>query len=110
MRMGIGELKELLGLILSVGEAIESVGGSKGLSAVLKFLPVIPRLGPGLGNINLVIPEIKDLSEEERSELKAFVSSDFDLKDESIEASIEQALYVLIDLSQLIQVLNVAKK
>jgi hypothetical protein len=73
---------------------------------LIKFVPLIPKIGPALRDIGDIPPEYLELSDVERADLKAFVVEQLDLTDKGAEVAIEQALAVVIDLSQLFQSLQ----
>lgn len=100
--------KQILGLVLALTADIEAISAQQldGFSAILKFVPLIPKIGPALRDIKQVVPEYRDLDDNERAELKAYVQSELDLIDDNVEVAIEMALSVAIDLSQLVQALQ----
>lgn len=103
--MGINAIKEILSLVFGLVNVIDDVAVNHlgGLAAVLRFIPIIPKVAPALHDISLVIPQLKDMSDAERAELKAFVASEFNISDDKLELTIEQVLDVAIDLSVLLK-------
>ena len=103
---GIQETKELVGFVLSVGEGVAALAdGGVSFSDVVKFVEAARRAPAGIGGVGMVLPELKDLDEAEKAELKKFVEEDFDIPQDSVELAIEAAFKVGIDLSDLLKLL-----
>lgn len=105
-KMGIAELKSVIGLGLALGELVESLADGVGLSDIGSLLSVAKKVSPAITAIKsgLLLPELKDLSDLEKAELKSYVANEFVLKNESLELAIEKGLHVAIDLSELLKV------
>ena len=101
-------IKEAAALVLPLVKIIEDVAGEQlsGFSALIKFVPLISKIGPALRDLKDVPLEYADLTDVERVELKAYVHEQLDLSDDNTEAVVEQVLDVVIDLSQLFQSLQ----
>jgi len=103
-KVGIVDLKEVVGFGLTLGETIYGV--FDGIDAVdaMNLMELIKRAPGAIKDIGLVIPQALDLDDEERAELKAFVEADFDIPSDKIESAIETALSVVIDLTKLLAI------
>jgi hypothetical protein len=106
-KLGIEQTKEVLGLGLSVGQLIAGLSDGIGIKDIGALVSVIKRVPSAISAIKSgqIIPELKDLEDSEKSELKSYVSANFDIDDDKIEAAVEAGLYVAIDLSDLIKVI-----
>jgi hypothetical protein len=107
-KLGTAEVKSVLALALSLGRLIESLSDGIGLGDIGALLSCAKKVSPAIGAFKsgLVIPELKDLSDEEKADLKAFVSSEFDLQDDNIEFAVEKGLSIAIDLCDLLKVVG----
>lgn len=105
------ELKELSALVLGVTEVIFTIAEKKlgTIGAIIKFLPLIPKIAPAVNGLNLLVEEIKAMDEDQKEELKEWLAAEFDISDDETEATIEMVLGVVVDLSGLLQ-LEVAKR
>jgi len=88
---GIEGLKALADLVVALGECYDAVmaDGKVSKKDIFHLGGIIPEtlaLAPAAGNIPA---EVKDLSADERNELVAYFVVQFDLENESAEASIE---------------------
>lgn len=103
---GITELKELLAFGFKLQKAIMSSledGKVNVLMDAPKFLPALLAAPKAFGGVNLILKEIGDLSDEERAELVAYVSSEFDITDDQLEYLIEDTLDELLRLVKIAQ-------
>lgn len=105
MSLGIQEVKDVVKMGLAIGELVDGLSDGIGLSDIGPALKAAKAVKPAIDALKSgqLLPELKDLSEEERVELKEFVSVEFDLRDDALEAAIEKGLQIAIDLSKLIQ-------
>jgi hypothetical protein len=87
-KLGIDEVKEVLGLAFSVGQLVESLSDGVGLNDIGKLVSVVKKAPSAVTAIKSgkVIPELKDLDDNEKSELKKWAASEFDLSDDKIES------------------------
>lgn len=103
-KLGIEDLKEALGLALTVGETIEGVAsGIDGADAV-KLMEVVQKAPVAIEGYKNILPQFLDLDEEEKKALKEFVEKDFDLESDAIESAVETGLKVAIELSSLVAI------
>jgi len=93
-KVGIEELKDVLAFGIDVGEALSDGIGIEDISALFG----LPEAIAGISNVPA---EIADLDEAERKELKEYVSTEFDIPDDKLEAVIEQSISVVVDLYNL---------
>lgn len=103
---GIVELKELLAFGFKLQKAILSSledGKVNVLIDAPKFLPALLAAPKAFGGINLVSRELLDLTDEERAELVAFVSDEFDISNDQLEFLIEDTLDELLRLVKIAQ-------
>ena len=104
---GVQESKELLGFGLSVGEGVAAlIDQGPSLADALKFLEAVKRAPAAFKNIAQVLPEMKELDELEKAELKSFVVADFDIPQDKAEEVVEGALCLVIELSDLLNLLK----
>ena len=105
-KLGIEEVKLALGLGISVGELVESLADGIGLSDIGKLVSVVKHAPSAISSIKSgkIIPELKDLDEAEKTELKDYLKEEFDLSDDNLEAKIEAGLFVVIDLCGLLKI------
>lgn len=108
-KLGIVEVKEVLGLGIAVGQLVESLADGVGISDIGKLIAVVRKAPAAVNAIKSgkVLPEIKDLDDAEKAELKAYAASEFDLADDKVEAAIEAGLFIAIDLCDLLKI-NIA--
>lgn len=105
--MDIHATKQVLGFTLSLGEGVAALGDGEGtlLSDALSFLEAAKRAPAAFRDRSLVLPELQDLDDAEKAELKAFVVQDFDIKANEVEAVIEQTLVAAIEFAELLKLL-----
>lgn len=104
-KLGIEEVKAVVDCGLKIGELVDALSDGIGLGDLGALLRAAKSVKPAFDAIKSgkLIPEVKDLSDEEKADLKAFVADDFDIENDALEAVVEKALSVVIDLSALIQ-------
>jgi hypothetical protein len=99
--MDIKELKELVGLGLSVGELAAALSDGIGVEDADEALEVAVRAVPGISGAAQALEEYKAMTDEQAVELEAFVVADFDIANDSVEAAVEGALGIVISLHKL---------
>jgi len=104
-QFGIDEVKSVIQMGLSVGELVDALSDGIGLGDIGALLRAAKAVKPAIDALKSgkLIPEIKDLSDEEKQQLKDFVAAEFDIKDDALEAAIKKGLQIAIDLSDLIK-------
>lgn len=103
-KLGISEVKDVLALGIGVGELVEALSDGVGISDIGALLAVAKRVKAGVAAVKSgkIVPELKDLDEAEKAELKAFCVEDLDLSDENLEAQIEGGLAIAVELCALL--------
>lgn len=105
MSLGIQEVKDVVRMGLCIGELVDALSDGIGLSDLGALLRAAKSVKPAIDALRSgqLLPELKDLSDAEREELKAFIADEFDLSNDALEAAIEKGLQIAIDLSKLIE-------
>jgi len=67
------------------------------MDAPLAMDPMIKLFG-FISEIKKLGPEVKDISVEEKAELKVFIKDNYDIADDVIEAKVEKALDLLVEV------------
>jgi hypothetical protein len=107
---GIEHLKAAVKFLLKLGNAAGASleDGKITFSDVAHLIGVVPTILPAVSSLSSIKGEVLDLSDAEKADLKVFIQSEFDLPQDNIEAIVEKLLFVLVDLSKLLDL--VAKK
>lgn len=105
-KLGISEVKDVLGLGLAVGELVEALADGVGISDIAKLVGVVRKAPSAVSALKSgkVLPELKDLDAEEKAELKAWAAQEFQLQNHNVEAAVEAGLNVAIDLCDLLKI------
>lgn len=91
--LGIENLKKGVKLAIEFGEEIERLTKNPNkLTALIGFFDEVMQVPEVAKNIEQTVAEIKDLSEDERRELKTFVAAEFDLENDKVEEKVEAAI------------------
>lgn len=100
MAKGIQETKEVLAFALTFGSSLGKAlkDGKINLADLPSFVLPLTKLPLALGGINEVPAEIKDLSEEEKKELLAYVADNFDIENANVEAAVVDGLALVLAL------------
>lgn len=106
VKLGIEEVKQVLALGVALGQLVEALADGVGLGDIGKLVAVVKRAPSAISAIKSgkVIPELKDLDDAEKAELKAWAKAELDLKDDKLEEKIEAGLWVAIDLCDLLKI------
>jgi hypothetical protein len=109
--MDIHATKEVVGFMLSLGEGVAALGDGQGtlLSDALTFLEAAKRAPAAFRDRTLVLPELQDLDDAEKADLKAFITKDFDIADDNLETIIESVLVTAVDFAELLKLLPTRK-
>lgn len=101
--MDIKETKEMTAFVLHLGQAFQEAmkDGKISIIDAFKFLPALRGLKGAIEGADKIPAELKDLSEAERTELSEYIRTEFDLVDDELEAKIEMALDLALDLIKL---------
>jgi hypothetical protein len=102
--VGVSNLKALLSFVISLVVAItESLeDGKLSLSDLFKFFNALKKAIPAFRGISQIRSEIQDLSDAEKTELSAQLAEELELKNETVEQYIEEALKMAIALLDLL--------
>jgi hypothetical protein len=98
----IDSIKAFLKLGFSLGKVVEALSDGFSLSDLGPILTAAKAIPGGLAAAPAALAQYLGMSDEEALELEAWVVSEFDLKDDALEAGIETALKVVIQLHELI--------
>ena len=100
--MGTVNLKELVAFGLSLGELIGGLSDGVGFDDVGKLVKAARLAGPALKDAKLALSEYAAMSDEQAVDLEKFVVDNFDIKDDVVEAAVEGALKVAIQLHDVV--------
>ncbi len=105
-KLGIEEVKAVVKGPLALAELVDALADGVGLTDIGSLIKAGASVKPMIAAIKTgkLIPELKDLDEAEKAELKKFIAENFNLKDDEIELKIELALSVVVDLTDLLNV------
>ncbi len=97
------ETKELLKLGIELQKALTDSleDGKVNLLDLGEFIPVIAAAGKAIDGIGKVKAELSSMTPDQKAELKAYVSSEFDLSDDQLELLIEDTLNTLLEIYEL---------
>lgn len=104
-KLGIQELKDVVNCGICLGELVDALSDGVGLSDIGAALRAAKSVKPAIDAVKsgLIVPELKDLDESEKAELKTFVGEEFDISNDGIEEVIEKAINVVIELSDILK-------
>lgn len=95
-------LKELVGFGLTAGELVAHfAGGGSIWTAIGKLVDLGKLVGPAFKDANLALQEYANMTDIEAAELESYVVAEFDIADDALEATIESALKIAIQLHEL---------
>ena len=109
---GTTELKELLTFAFRLAKAVDDSLEDGKVNFVLdapKFLPALMAAPKAFAGMNLVLLELEDLDDSEHAELMEWVKKEFDLRDDRLEASIEEAVNLALHVYRFSRVFAKAK-
>lgn len=97
------ELKEVLKLGIEIQKAMSDSleDGKINLFDITEFIPVIMAAGKAIDGIGNVRNELKNLTLEQKAELKDYVKTEFDLPNDQLEILIEDTINVMLELYEL---------
>lgn len=106
--LGTEEVKQVLALGVRAAELIDALSDGVGLSDLGALLRAAKAVKPAVEAIKSgrLVPAIKDLDEVEKADLKAWAVAELNLKDDELEAKIEKAIAVAVDLTDLVKAIS----
>src|SRR4030067_1312372 len=106
VKVGLTETKQAVDFAIALGKAIEASAedGVWNLLDIPNFLPALTKFLPAFENVDQIPLEFEALTAEQVEELKAYVTAELDLSDEEVEAFIEDAFKVMLDIFMLVKV------
>jgi len=98
--IGFKETKEVLDAAIALGQGLEKSldDGKLNLIDIPNFISFFTLILPALDNVDQVPFEFKISNPEDIAELKAYLNEHLDLEDDQLEAFIEDAFKVTLDL------------
>ena len=105
MSYGIKETKEMLGFILSLGNALGSSleDGDVTLGDVTNFIGPMMEISDAFSGASEIKSELRELDESERAELLAYAKEKFSIPEKSVEEFVESAFDTIAQLHILVQ-------
>lgn len=100
--MGNDKLKVLVGGILSVTELVFSVADGFSFGLIGKLVDVAKKAGPALAAAPQAALQYMQMSDDEALDVENYVVAEFDIENDKVEAVIEQALKVAVELRSLV--------
>jgi len=108
MKFGIENLKLLIGVILSFITIGDKMGHENNWTSrwahLVGFLPSLMSLGSI--NWSLLDDEVKDIDDSEKEEIRLFVNEKFDILDDKLEETIEEALAIAAQVGSFVKVVS----
>lgn len=104
-KTNITELKALVSFGLSAGELVAGLANGFSFDDVQKALEVVKK-APAMKLALPALAEYRAMTDEDAEDLEAFISADFDIPDDRVEAAIESALNFLVELHGLLSFLG----
>lgn len=103
-KLGIENLKKVCSVIATLAGVGDAMGHTKGVERWNQLLGV----GGAIRSLNgldlkQVLPEIKDLDAVERAQVLELFQKELDLKDDDLEAVVEEGLGIAADLASIIE-------
>lgn len=111
--LGIETLKQTALTAIKFGQKLEDaladgkLSWGEGLGLAFGVAPDVFKLVP---KASLIVTEYKDLSDEERVELVAYIKDELDLTDDAVEEFVEEGFALLSQLDRFITTARKAKK
>ena len=105
---GITETKDVLKFVISIGQALYKAfeDGKFTWGDYIHFLPTIGTLFPALSGIEQVPEELRDLSDEEFTELVEYFKSEFNIPDKIVEEIVELSIDTAANLFEIIKLIK----
>lgn len=108
-KVGTDHIKAALQFAITLGKGISETfkDGFQPLTDTLKLLPTLMQLSPIIENKAQLVEEFKDLTDEEREEIKKWAKENFDIADDRLEAIIEKSAGLVLEVMGLIDAFKV---
>lgn len=105
VKVGLVETKQAIDFAIALGKAVENSqeDGVWNLMDIPNFIPAIVKLLPAVQGGDQIPIEFVQLTPEQLDELKAYVTAELDLNDDEVEAFIEDAFKVMLDIFMLVK-------
>lgn len=102
------EIKDLILLPISVAELVDSVADGVSIGDVFSVVGVLKKVKPAIDAVKSgkLIDEYKNLDQAGKDDLVKWFDEELDLKEDKIEAVIEQAWAVVVDLNDLVKLIK----
>lgn len=109
---GLKETKELVSFGISVGHAIDLSleDGKIGLDDAIHFYKAVLAAGDAFKDVKMVPKELGDMDAAERSELLSYVQENFDVSNDKLEAVVEGALGLALQVYNFVELIKSDKK
>lgn len=109
---GIKEISELVKLLAEIGNGAGKAAedGKVSWSDALFFSKAVMSAPAAIIGIDEVYSELKDLSAQEKDQLKAQLQSDFDIPQDNVEEVVEKVLGAALHLGEVIELFKSLKK
>lgn len=104
-KLGFEEVKAVVNCGLKVGELVDALSDGIGIGDIGALLRAAKSVKPAIDAIKSgkLVPELKDLDDEEKAALKTFIGEEFDISNDALEDTIEKAINVVVDLSEILK-------
>lgn len=96
----VTNVQELLAFGLAGGELLASLSDGVGFDDVGKLIKCARLAAPAMKDAKQALVEYETMTDEEAKGLEDFVQKNFDIADDSVEASVKMALTVVIELHE----------
>jgi hypothetical protein len=102
---GIKEVREVIDVAAKLGNAAGKIlqDDKFDWGELVEFVPALIALPEAISGISLVGEELKDLSEEEKSQLAQYLVDQFDIPQDDLETAVEDHAAVLLELWMLVK-------
>jgi hypothetical protein len=101
--MQVQEIKDVVQLGISVVELVDSVADGVSLGDIFQVVGVLKKVKPAIDAVKSgkLLDEYKALDQTSKDELVKWFDSELELKEDKVEAVVEQVWAVILDLNSL---------
>ena len=105
MTSGIKETKEMLGFVLSIGNALGASleDGEVTIGDLTEFVAPLLEAGDAFAGAVSIPAELADLTEEERTELLTYAKEKFSIPEDNVEDVVECGFDTVVQIYELVQ-------